>query len=130
MNGGERGPVDYEGRLRDAVERVPGAIAASLVGLDGIPLAAHNIEASYDPAVADAEFATILSWVARTATSLNVGGLREFMFVTDGITVVARMVGREFFVSIALKSATLNLGIARIETKRILRQFEQSLLSS
>ncbi|KPK68669.1 hypothetical protein AMJ82_07710, partial [candidate division TA06 bacterium SM23_40] len=103
MNGGERGPVDYESRLRDAVERVPGAIAASLVGLDGIPLAGHNIEASYEPAVADAELATILSWVARTATSLDIGGLREFMFVADNVTLVARMVGREFFVSIALK---------------------------
>jgi predicted regulator of Ras-like GTPase activity (Roadblock/LC7/MglB family) len=130
MNGGDPGPIDFEGRLRDAVERVPGAIAASLVGLDGIPLAGHNIEASYEPPIADAEFATILSWAARTATSLDVGGLREFMFVTDGVTLVARMIGQEFFVSITLKSPALNLGIARVETQRIASQFEPSLVVS
>ncbi|MCH7761332.1 hypothetical protein IIA15_08070, partial [candidate division TA06 bacterium] len=46
--------VNFSSRLRDTVERVSGAVAASVVGMDGIALAGYTEDNTYDIAVADA----------------------------------------------------------------------------
>ncbi len=120
--------VDFSERLRKGVERVPGAISGSVAGLDGLEIASYNV-GQIDTAMIDAELALVISTAFRSASSMGVGRIRELILTADGITAVARTVGSDFFVSLLLKE-DYSLGLAKIETMRMAKEFQNSLILS
>ena len=120
--------IDFMSSLRIMVERVSGAVAASLVGMDGIALAGYSEDNSYDNAVADAEFAGLLSGMRKASHGMGVGNLAEMVITAEGSTLVARMIGTEFYIFITLKGEEKNLGLARIELRRLSEQFSEILI--
>jgi CheY-like chemotaxis protein/predicted regulator of Ras-like GTPase activity (Roadblock/LC7/MglB family) len=105
--------------LRYVTENTPGAIAAGLVGMDGISLGVYNTVPEFDTTVADAEFAGMLKLGKKAAANLKVTGeLDELMFIgTEGIVIV-RMIGDDYYTGIALKPDG-NIGMARLVQKRV-----------
>ena len=118
--------IDFSQRLRTGVEKVPGAVAGSLVGLDGLEIASYALR-EIDTAVIDAELATTISAALRSSNGMGMGKVRELILTTDGITAVARTVGSDFFVSFLLKG-DYSLGLARIEAMRMAKEFEDSFV--
>lgn len=120
--------IDFGLRLRNTVVRVSGAVSASLVGMDGIALAGFSEDNSYDVALADAEFADLLSGMRRASHGMGVGNLAEMVITAEETTLVARMIGTEFYVIINLKGEEKNLGLARIELRRLTEEFSDFLI--
>jgi len=120
--------IDFALQLRNIVERVSGAVSASLVGMDGIALAGFSEDNTYDVALADAEFAELLAGMRKASHGMGVGNLAEMVITAEGSTLVARMIGTEFYIFITLKGEEKNLGLARIELRRLANEFAEFLL--
>lgn len=127
MEDERRSTTDYASRLENAVERVLGGFAGSLVGLDGITLASYCAEENYDSSLVDAEIATLLGMGSRISGEMAVGGLEEIILSAESATVVARTVGEGFYVSLILNGPHQNLGLARVELRRLSREFVKTL---
>ncbi|TES92905.1 MAG: hypothetical protein E3J87_03650 [Candidatus Cloacimonadota bacterium] len=122
------GFVDYKGILEETVGSVLGAIAASIVGMDGIPLADFCKDESYDQTIFDAEIATILSTGARAIKDTQAGELKEIILTTESTTIIAHTIGENYFVMIVLKGESQNIGIARLSIRKLTQEFAKSLL--
>jgi predicted regulator of Ras-like GTPase activity (Roadblock/LC7/MglB family) len=120
--------VDYKGILEKAVNNVLGAFAASIVGMDGISLANFSKDETYDQSVFDAEVATILATGEKALKDTQAGGLREVILSTENNTIIARNIGKNYFVMIVLKGESRNVGIARLSVNKLAEEFAESLL--
>ncbi len=113
--------------LRYVVENTAGALAAGLIGMDGISLGSYNTVPDFDTTVADAEFAQMLMIGQKAAANLKIAGeLDELMFVGTKAIVIVRMVGPNFYTGVALK-ADGNIGMARLMQKKIVPILEKRL---
>ncbi len=116
-------------RLNEAIGRVMGAVAAGVVGIDGIPVAEFKKEeAELDLSIAEAELASIVAEARRLALDAKGGDFEEVFVRAKELTLVARMVNADYFVFILLGGELQNLGLARFELKK-LSQDVNSLLS-
>ena len=122
------GFVDYKGILEKAVNNVLGATAASIVGIDGIPLADYSKDESYDQAVFDAEIATLLSAGEKAIKGTHTGDLREIILTTENTTIIAHAIGKNYFVMIVLIGESQNVGIARLSVRQLAQEFAKTLL--
>ena len=107
---------------------VDGAIAASVMGFDGIAVDTLENPGSegVDLVSLLVEYANILSQVRTAAGMLQTGGVRELIVSTDTLTVVSRPLTPEYFLVIAL-TPEANLGKARfflrIASPEVAREF-------
>jgi len=114
---------NYEKLLKELTDFIPGAVSASLTGIDGIGIAFYNIDPAFDPTLADAEFATMLATANRAAQNLTVGNISELIFSTDKITILLKMVGTEFYLEVGLQAGMGNIGMARLQMRRAAEAF-------
>lgn len=119
--------ANYELRLKELVESIPGAVSANLTGIDGIGIAAHNLDPSLDPTLADAEFATMLATANRAAGNLQVGAIAELILATDKIMIILKMVGADFYLGVGLQAGAGNLGMARLQMRWAVEDFAKIL---
>jgi len=122
------GFVDYREILEKSIGSVLGAFAASIVGMDGIPLADFTKDESFDQNVFDAEIATILSTGEKAIKDTQAGELKEILLTTDSTSIVVHTIGKNYFVMFVLKGESQNIGISRLTVKRIAEEFADSLL--
>jgi len=118
---------NYEKLLKELTDFIPGAVSASLTGIDGIGIAFYNIDPAFDPTLADAEFATMLATANRAAQNLTVGNISELIFSTDKITILLKMVGTEFYLEVGLQAGMGNIGMARLQMRRAAEAFVKVL---
>ncbi len=128
----ENAGTSYERGLKELVESIPGALAASLTGLDGIGIASYQPKDlgsnQADPSLADAEFATMLTSVSRAAKNLEAGEVDELILATDRATYLLKLVGPDFFLALALAPGRSNLGLARLKLRWAAKAFGRMLL--
>ena len=117
----------FQAELEKVLQRIPGALSATLVDVDGISLASYSADNTLNADVVAAELATMAKGMKRVFDSLRTGRLQEFMFTTDEAVIVTRSVGTEFFLYIVLKDER-SLGLSRVETKRLSKDLEKALL--
>jgi predicted regulator of Ras-like GTPase activity (Roadblock/LC7/MglB family) len=121
-------PSDFEQTLEALVTGIPGAQLATLAGLDGIGIASfRNPETAIDPAVADAEFATVLAAARRSVQSLAIGGIQETILTTEGAVIVLQGVGTEFLLGVVLDARVGTLGLARVKVRRASEELAKAL---
>ncbi|MEN3046998.1 MAG: roadblock/LC7 domain-containing protein [Candidatus Hydrothermales bacterium] len=113
--------------LEEIVLRVEGAVYASCVGNDGIALSQHIKEVQFDPAVIDAEIANIIGVTLRASESIDGGKLNEILFMTQKYTVLVRPVNSDVYFVLVLSGTIQNLGLARIEAKKIIPKIKEIL---
>ena len=109
--------ADYEQRLRELVDSIPGAVSANLTGIDGIGIATYNADPALDTTLADAEFATMLAAANRAAGNLQVGDITELIVATGRIMIILKMVGTDFYLGVGLPAGAGNLGMARLQMR-------------
>jgi predicted regulator of Ras-like GTPase activity (Roadblock/LC7/MglB family) len=99
--------------LRKVVDNVDGAIAAVIMGLDGIPVDSYVRQANaVDVNTVGMEFSFILTQVRKAGDSLQVGGLEELSVKAQRLILVCRMISPQYFVAVAM-SPEGNFGKAR-----------------
>lgn len=103
--------------LRKVVDNVDGAIAAVIMGLDGIPVDSYVRQANaVDVTTVGMEFSFILTQVRKAGDSLQVGGLEEMSVKAQRLHLVCRMVTPQYFIAVAL-TPEANAGKVRYLTR-------------
>lgn len=89
--------------LRKVVDNVDGAIAAVVMGLDGIPVESYVRQSDkVDVNTVAMEFSFIVGQVRKAGDSLQVGGLEELSVKAQRLMLVCRMISPTYFVAIAM----------------------------
>jgi len=127
MTSESMGGFDYRRVLKNLQEMVPGAVAATFAGTDGIGIALYHVDPNYDSAVADAELAGLLQVAGRAGESLGLGEVEESILTTPKGTVVLKGVGKEFYIGLLLQGPSPNLGLARLHLRRVAAELAQSI---
>ena len=99
--------------LKRVVDNVDGAIAAVVMGLDGIPVETVIKQSDrVDVNTVAMEFSFILTQVRKAGDSLQVGSLEELSIRAQRLVLVCRMISPQYFVAIAMAPEG-NFGKAR-----------------
>jgi predicted regulator of Ras-like GTPase activity (Roadblock/LC7/MglB family) len=108
--------------LSNLCERVEGALAASLIGLDGI--AVETVGSDEVPLdVLGAEFGSFVKSIRQANTELNTGDVLQFSVVTENYVTFLSEVTAEYYILFVLSPGG-NYGRARFElakAKHLLR---------
>ena len=97
-------------------DRVDGALAVSIIGLDGIAIEAIN-EGGVPLDVLGAEFGGFLKSIRVRNTELNTGDIEQFSLVTEKYVTFLSAVTPEYFVLLVMRPDG-NYGRARFELVR------------
>ena len=98
--------------LKKVVDNVDGALAAVIMGLDGIPVDSYVRNDRIDVTTVGMEFSFIIGQIRKAGDSLQVGSLEELSIKAQRLVLVCRMVSPQYFVAIAMAPEG-NFGKAR-----------------
>ncbi|MFH0902103.1 MAG: hypothetical protein V2A73_15845 [Pseudomonadota bacterium] len=93
----------FKEQLKQVVDNVDGGIAGLVMGFDGIAVESYTREGhKIDINTVGMELSFILTQVRKAAEILDVGGISEISVKAEKLTVVIRILNREYFVAVAL----------------------------
>jgi len=105
--------------LETIIERTEGSLGALIMGIDGIAversLKQAGQEANLD--VAAAEFTSLVRNAQRAGKDTGLGNLHELVVSLENAVVLMRLLGRDYFVVLAINPDG-NLGRARFELRK------------
>jgi predicted regulator of Ras-like GTPase activity (Roadblock/LC7/MglB family) len=109
--------MGFREHLQDVCRSVDGALACSLMGIDGIEVDTHLVPNAPEGAELDlrsllVEYSTVLRNAREAAETHQAGGVSEFSIETEKLMAVARLVSPEYFMVVALRPDG-NFGKAR-----------------
>lgn len=105
--------MGFREHLEEVCRRVEGALACSLMGVDGIEVDAHVVDgAELDVKNLLVEYSGIFRSAREAAETHAAGGVAELSIQTDRVLTVARLVTPEYFMVVAL-APDGNFGKAR-----------------
>ena len=109
----------FKQSLETILERTEGSLGALIMGIDGIAVERSLKEAGQDANldVAAAEFTSLVRSAQKAGKDTGLGNLRELMISLDEAVVIVRLLGRDYFVVLAI-SPDGNLGRARFELRK------------
>ena len=105
--------------LETVIERTEGSLGALIMGLDGIAVERSLKEAGHEANldVAAAEFTSLVRNAQRAGKDTGLGGLHELVISLDDAILLIRLLGRDYFVVLAIRPEG-NLGRARFELRK------------
>lgn len=96
--------TDFRGQLDRIRRAIPGALSASIMGMDGIPIdAVHEEEAQTDPSGLVVEYSALLEQVRKSAQMFAAGELEEVSIRAERLTCIMRPINREFFLALVIR---------------------------
>jgi predicted regulator of Ras-like GTPase activity (Roadblock/LC7/MglB family) len=109
----------FKEALKAIVEKTDGAIGALIMGADGLEVEKFFSDAGRDANldVTAAEFTSQVRSATRSGSDLALGNLRELVVSLEKVTLVIRMLSRDYFVVLAIKPDG-NLGRGRYELRK------------
>ena len=109
----------FKETLETIIEHTEGSLGALIMGIDGIAverlLKQAGQEANLD--VAAAEFTSLVRNAQRAGKDTGLGNLHELVVSLENAVVLMRLLGRDYFVVLAI-SPEGNLGRARFELRK------------
>jgi len=105
--------MGFREHLQDVCKGVEGAVACSLMGVDGIEVDTHQAgEAEVDVKSLLIEYSNLFRSAREAAGAHDAGGVAELSVNTEKLLTVARLVSPEYFMAVALRPDG-NVGKAR-----------------
>ena len=80
----------FRSRLENICHDVEGAVLATVMGLDGLPVDTVSGDSDIDVAALVVEYSSLLQQVSRTAQVLAAGNLEELTIRSDNLTTIIR----------------------------------------
>lgn len=117
---------EYHEYVKQVLLEVPGAIAASIAGADGISLAGYSQVPDFDFGLVDAELASMHRTAQKASRGMTAGEVGEVVVVCAKATFIVHPIGNEFYLSITLEGEK-NLGMARVVARRMAGELKESL---
>jgi predicted regulator of Ras-like GTPase activity (Roadblock/LC7/MglB family) len=103
----------FEEVVEKVVQQVHGAMAALIMGKDGISLSQHLREGvELDMETLGVEYANLLAEISRASQTIGSGEIQEICLLTDQYMIVIRSINPEYFIALIL-SPQGNLGKGR-----------------
>jgi len=100
--------MDFEDILEELVSGAPDARAATLMGMDGIPLACFSAGGvDGDIESIGVEYGKILGEIVKASEVLRLGGLVEVTLDLEDVVVLMRPVTPEYFLALLLKDTAM-----------------------
>ena len=115
--------MDFSDILKEAVEKVDGAVAAMIVASDGIPVQEHVVEKLIDLTGLGAEASAMIRDVGFAAENLGLGQAREFSIVSDTCGIIMRKINEEYYLSLVIRPDG-NYGKGRYVLKTMIPRIE------
>jgi predicted regulator of Ras-like GTPase activity (Roadblock/LC7/MglB family) len=111
--------VSFNDTLARIVGRIEGAVAAVILGIDGIPIDRYvdGLDPDLDIELMATELTTLLRRSMRTASDTALGELHELVLAADRITFLLRPITSDYFLLLALVPGG-NVGRARYELRK------------
>jgi predicted regulator of Ras-like GTPase activity (Roadblock/LC7/MglB family) len=113
--------VTFADLLKKMIAQVDGSVGALIMGLDGIPIehvqSPNEAEARERVNFIATSHATLLRNSMRMSSDTGVGQLHELTVMASEMTLVIKMINREYFAVLALQPEG-NLGRARFELRK------------
>lgn len=114
--------------LQRIVQKVNGAIAVMVVGVDGFIIEQNLVnESALSLEAVAAEAATLLRQAQSSAADLDGGGVEEVSLRTDHYYVLIRTITNEYFLCLVL-TVDGNFGRARFEMRRAQEQVKEEFV--
>ena len=97
--------MSFRQHLREVCDRVEGAVACSLMAVDGIEVETHLAAegAEVDLRSLLVEYSGLFRAASDATQANQAGGVEELCVSTDKLTAVARLVSPEYFMLVALR---------------------------
>ncbi len=118
-----RGAMDFSDILKEAVDKVDGAVAAMILASDGIPVQEYVTEKLIDLTGLGAEASAMIRDVGYAAENLGLGQAREFSIVSDTCGIIMRKINEEYYLSLVIKPEG-NYGKGRYVLKTMIPKIE------
>jgi predicted regulator of Ras-like GTPase activity (Roadblock/LC7/MglB family) len=94
----------FQENLKRLVAETEGGVAGLLMGFDGIAVDSYSAPSSgIDINTVGMEFSFILTQVRKASEILEVGGVNEVAIRCENLTIIMRVVSKEYFLALALK---------------------------
>lgn len=117
----------FKQALARCVESTEGAVAALVMGFDGIPIDSFvAAQSGYDVEPVGQEFSVVLKEISRAGEMLNAGATQEVSIRSEKLLTVVRMINDEYFAAVVLKPDG-NGGKARFLLRLEAGQFAKEL---
>ena len=94
--------MDFSDILKEAVDKVDGAVAAMILASDGIPVQEYVTEKLIDLTGLGAEASAMIRDVGYAAEN-PAGQAREFSIVSDTCGIIMRKINDEYYLSLVIK---------------------------
>lgn len=105
--------MGFREHLQEVCKGVEGALACSLMGMDGIEVDTHiQSDEGIDVQSLLVEWTGVLRTARDAAEAHQAGGVSEFSVSTDRLVTVGRLVSPDYFLAVALRPEA-NQGKAR-----------------
>ena len=97
--------MSFLAHLEAVVNQVPGALACSVMGFDGIPVETHQSDdaAELDLQTTWVEYANVLAQIRGTAEAMRTGAISELAVSSEKVVTLMRLVTPEYFLVLALR---------------------------
>ncbi len=93
----------FQENLKRLVSETEGGIAGLLMGFDGIAVDSYAVPGTaVDINTVGMEFSFILTQVRKASEILEVGAVNEVAIRCENLTIIMRVVSKEYFIALAL----------------------------
>ncbi len=120
------GAVALDEFLRRLVMEIPGGLAGSIAGMDGIGIVSFSNDPDFPTPVADAELAAVMGTIGKAAESLSAGNPKEAYFVADRYGFVIKQVS-QYLIMLVVEATELNWGLTRLHLNKLVPFVEKEL---
>jgi predicted regulator of Ras-like GTPase activity (Roadblock/LC7/MglB family) len=89
--------------LKEAVQRVDGAVSASIIGIDGMPVEEYAVEKIINMDDLSAESSQLMKTINNAAISLGLGNAGEFSIISDLCGIMMRKITDEYYMALIIR---------------------------
>jgi predicted regulator of Ras-like GTPase activity (Roadblock/LC7/MglB family) len=94
---------EFRAALQAICGALPGTVAATLMGSDGIPIeTVEGADAELEVSSLIVEYGSLIDQIRRSAQMFEAGGLEELTIASEHITTLIRPLTEEYFLALAL----------------------------
>ncbi|MDP2167199.1 MAG: hypothetical protein Q8J64_02575 [Thermodesulfovibrionales bacterium] len=89
--------------LKEAVDRVDGAVSAMIIGSDGMPVEEYAAERLLSLEDLGAEASQMIKDIGLAAENLGLGEAREFSIISDLCGIIMRKINSEYYFALVIR---------------------------
>ena len=116
--------MSFTPTLKEAVQRVDGAVSASIIGIDGMPVEEYAVEKIINLDDLSAESSQMMKNVDSAAQSLGLGEAGEFSIISDLCGIIMRKINSEYYLALIIRPDG-NYGKGRFVLRTMVARLEK-----